>query len=234
MFVVLWNCALQTNNNKNNNNLLKCIMAKQRNKHKRKQKAVPAAAAVAAAGGGGGAGGKISKKRKRARKESTSTANSRSGSGVAKYEKLVRQTLSRGGSGLSAVVSKPASGHLTPLQSAFEHRLQEAKFRMLNEKMYSMTGSEAQSMFRQNPQLFSEYHSGYRLAVQSWDIDPADFIVQLLNMKGMKGKVVADMGCGEAKIAQRVKRRHLGKVHSFDLVALNEHVTACDIAHTAR
>ena len=39
-------------------------------------------------------------------------------------------------------------------------------------------------------------------------------------------KVVADFGCGDAKLAQSVSN----KVHSFDLVALNKHVTVCDIA----
>ena len=38
--------------------------------------------------------------------------------------------------------------------------------------------------------------------------------------------VVADFGCGEAKIAQILRDV---TVHSFDLVALNEHVTACDM-----
>eukprot|EP01029_Cantina_marsupialis_P009061 TRINITY_DN2123_c0_g1_i1.p1 TRINITY_DN2123_c0_g1~~TRINITY_DN2123_c0_g1_i1.p1 ORF type:complete len:176 (-),score=45.62 TRINITY_DN2123_c0_g1_i1:299-787(-) len=39
--------------------------------------------------------------------------------------------------------------------------------------------------------------------------------------------VVADFGCGEAKIAQTVSN----EVRSFDLVAHNEHVEACNIAH---
>ena len=38
--------------------------------------------------------------------------------------------------------------------------------------------------------------------------------------------VVADFGCGEAAIAQSVGN----KVHSFDLVAKNKFVTACDMA----
>lgn len=42
-------------------------------------------------------------------------------------------------------------------------------------------------------------------------------------------KVVADFGCGDAKIARNVPH----KVHSFDLVALNDHVTACDMAHVS-
>ena len=40
-----------------------------------------------------------------------------------------------------------------------------------------------------------------------------------------KSMVVADFGCGDAKIARSVPN----VVHSFDLVALNSHVTACDI-----
>ena len=38
--------------------------------------------------------------------------------------------------------------------------------------------------------------------------------------------IVADMGCGAAELATRVKQT----VHSFDLVALNERVTVANIA----
>lgn len=39
--------------------------------------------------------------------------------------------------------------------------------------------------------------------------------------------MVADFGCGDAKLARSVPQ----KVHSFDLVALNDSVTACDMSH---
>uniref|UniRef100_A0A1Y1LHH6 Ribosomal RNA-processing protein 8 n=1 Tax=Photinus pyralis TaxID=7054 RepID=A0A1Y1LHH6_PHOPY len=39
--------------------------------------------------------------------------------------------------------------------------------------------------------------------------------------------VVADFGCGDAKLAKSVPH----KVHSFDLVATDDTVTACDMAH---
>ena len=42
--------------------------------------------------------------------------------------------------------------------------------------------------------------------------------------------VVVDFGCGDAKIARSVPN----VVHSYDLVALNEHVTACDMAHVSQ
>lgn len=42
-----------------------------------------------------------------------------------------------------------------------------------------------------------------------------------------KTHVIADLGCGEAKLAMAVKQ----KVHSFDLVATNDRVVACDMSH---
>ena len=41
--------------------------------------------------------------------------------------------------------------------------------------------------------------------------------------------VVADFGCGDAKVARTVNN----KVHSFDLAAANEHVTVCDMANVS-
>ncbi len=41
--------------------------------------------------------------------------------------------------------------------------------------------------------------------------------------------IVADMGCGEARLAKSVKQ----KVYSFDLVAINKRVTACDMANVS-
>lgn len=38
--------------------------------------------------------------------------------------------------------------------------------------------------------------------------------------------VIADLGCGEAKLAKSVPQT----VHSFDLVAVNEYITACDMS----
>lgn len=38
--------------------------------------------------------------------------------------------------------------------------------------------------------------------------------------------VIADLGCGDAKLAKSVPQ----KVHSFDLVAANDLVVACDMS----
>jgi ribosomal RNA-processing protein 8 len=44
-----------------------------------------------------------------------------------------------------------------------------------------------------------------------------------------QGAVIADFGCGDARLAQTLQKKHT--VHSFDLVSINPLVTACDIAH---
>lgn len=40
--------------------------------------------------------------------------------------------------------------------------------------------------------------------------------------------IIADFGCGEAKLAESVPNQ----VHSFDLVALNPRVQVCDMSKT--
>ncbi|EDQ85672.1 uncharacterized protein MONBRDRAFT_29115 [Monosiga brevicollis MX1] len=105
-------------------------------------------------------------------------------------------------------------------------RLQGARFRMLNEKLYTTTGDDAFRWFKESPELFDVYHKGFATQVQRWPVNPVDRMIEFVLQKPAK-LVVADMGCGEAKLGASVPN----KVHSFDLVAANPSVTACDIAH---
>ena len=43
--------------------------------------------------------------------------------------------------------------------------------------------------------------------------------------------VIADFGCGEARLAHALSSS-CKKIHSFDLVALNDKVTVCDFSRT--
>jgi len=43
------------------------------------------------------------------------------------------------------------------------------------------------------------------------------------------GYTIGDLGCGEAKLAEAVSDRHT--VYSFDHIAVNDKVIACDMAH---
>ena len=64
--------------------------------------------------------------------------------------------------------------------------------------------------------------------VEKWPNHPLENIIKWLkNQK--ESKVVYDLGCGVAKIAEAVEDRH--KVQSFDLVAANDRVTEADMAN---
>jgi ribosomal RNA-processing protein 8 len=64
-----------------------------------------------------------------------------------------------------------------------------------------------------------------------WPDQPLDEIIEYIRKRSPK-HVIVDMGCGDARLARTLKPTH-PNIHSFDLVALNEHVEVCDIAHTS-
>lgn len=72
-----------------------------------------------------------------------------------------------------------------------------------------------------------QYHQGFRHQVESWPVNPVDVIIKQLS-KLPAGTVVADLGCGDAKIAHTLKKQ---KVLSFDMVSKNDKVVACDISN---
>ncbi|KAI4815381.1 hypothetical protein KUCAC02_005528 [Chaenocephalus aceratus] len=112
------------------------------------------------------------------------------------------------------------------LRSRMEQRLESARFRYINEVLYSTTSGEAKRMFKQDPEAFGIYHRGYTAQVQRWPANPVQAIIAYIQLKPPT-LVVADFGCGDCKIASSVKN----KVHSFDLVATCELVTVCDMAN---
>ncbi|XP_059187250.1 ribosomal RNA-processing protein 8 [Centropristis striata] len=112
------------------------------------------------------------------------------------------------------------------LRSRMEQRLESARFRYINEVLYSTTSGEANRMFKQDPDSFGIYHRGYTAQVQRWPTNPVDAIISYIQQKPAS-LVVADFGCGDCKIARSVKN----KVHSFDLAAACELVTVCDMAN---
>jgi ubiquinone/menaquinone biosynthesis C-methylase UbiE len=145
---------------------------------------------------------------------------------------------------MEGVVSEPATkddkkGKKSSLQDAFKAQLSGSRFRILNEELYTTTSKESLERFSKNPELFEQYHEGFRHQVEVWPVNPVDVIVRSLSNNYRKGScVVADFGCGDAQLAKdllKVEQPKKGKcpftVHSFDLVSNNELVTACDMAN---
>mmetsp|Transcript_6858 Transcript_6858/g.20851 ORF Transcript_6858/g.20851 Transcript_6858/m.20851 type:complete len:280 (-) Transcript_6858:995-1834(-) len=117
---------------------------------------------------------------------------------------------------------------LSKLQAAMQKKLEGGQFRQLNEQMYGTTGSEAFEMMKRNPSLFDVYHRGYNEQVKKWPRNPLDDIIAFLRKQSHQA-VVADFGCGEARLSLEAPQQ---VVHSFDLVAANDRVTACNMKQT--
>ncbi|XP_073673972.1 uncharacterized protein rrp8 [Garra rufa] len=113
----------------------------------------------------------------------------------------------------------------TALRTKMEKRLEAARFRYINELLYTSTSGEAKRMFQQDPDAIAIYHKGYTTQVQHWPTNPVDSIISYI-CKKPASLVVADFGCGDCKIARSVKN----KVHSFDLAPVCDLATACDMA----
>ena len=123
----------------------------------------------------------------------------------------------------AAAQAKPA-GKMS-LVEKMKAKLSGGQFRMLNEALYTTTGSDALRMVKASPGTFGAYHAGFREQTKEWPTRPVDVIMKYLKTQP-KSLVVADFGCGDAELAQRVKQ----KVHSFDLESDAPGVIACNMS----
>lgn len=106
-------------------------------------------------------------------------------------------------------------------------KLSGGHFRMINEKLYTCTGSEALDYFKEDPALFNVYHTGYQEQMSHWPEQPVNIIIKWLKDRS-PSLLVADFGCGDARLARNVKN----KVFCFDLVSNDPSVIACDMSNT--
>ena len=77
-----------------------------------------------------------------------------------------------------------------------------------------------------NPKEFFEYHRARHDSMQTWDEIPYEYIASKIKNKN---SVVADFGCGENLMRNFIPHN---KVYSFDHIAFDNSVIACDMAHT--
>ncbi|KAL0973176.1 hypothetical protein UPYG_G00199940 [Umbra pygmaea] len=126
----------------------------------------------------------------------------------------------------TASLEEPPEDRSAALRSRMELRLESARFRYINQILYTTSSGEAKRMFTQDPQAFGIYHKGFTEQVKHWPDNPVDAIISYIRNKPAS-LVIADFGCGDCKIALSVKNT----VHSFDLAPINKHVTVCDMAN---
>lgn len=143
---------------------------------------------------------------------------------------------------------------LTPLQASMRQKLISARFRHLNQTLYTTPSAKSLSLFEENPEMFSEYHEGFRRQVEVWPENPVDGYLHAIQARGKargqpaKGTEdailplprtanicnIADLGCGDAALAAALQPhlKKLGiKIHSFDLQSPSPLVTRADIAN---
>lgn len=140
------------------------------------------------------------------------------------------------------------------LLDQFKAKLSGSTFRLLNEQLYNSPNAFAQQLLKDQG-TFEDYHNGYRWQLSQWPIDPNQIFIDALlgdkkghflqnskhslNAHSASGAipqswVIADMGCGDAKIAKALKPKGY-TVHSFDLCASDankDHITVASSART--
>ncbi|KAK6976862.1 ribosomal RNA-processing protein 8 [Biomphalaria glabrata] len=148
-----------------------------------------------------------------------------------KSENVKKEHLEQNGFKISADMNSSNSEHSlwgsTSLGSQARDKLKSARFRFINEQLYTCTGAEALKMFHSDKEAFQVYHEGYENQVSKWPVNPVDILIRQIKSKPTN-LVIADFGCGDAKLAASLPH----KVHSFDLVATNDRITACDMSKT--
>lgn len=78
----------------------------------------------------------------------------------------------------------------------------------------------------ERPQDWFEYHRARHESMRTWQEIPYEYIASKIKNKN---RVVADFGCGENLMRNFIPNN---KVYSFDHVAIDDTVIACDMAHT--
>ncbi|KAI1470843.1 methyltransferase-domain-containing protein [Daldinia caldariorum] len=77
-----------------------------------------------------------------------------------------------------------AAPKLTPLQAAMREKLVSARFRHLNETLYTKPSADAFKLFQESPEMFQEYHEGFRRQVDVWPENPVEGYIRDIKLRG--------------------------------------------------
>ena len=73
---------------------------------------------------------------------------------------------------------------LTPLQRKMADKLTSARFRHLNQTLYTSSSADAKKLFSENPQAYESYHHGFRAQVASWPSNPIEEFISDIELRG--------------------------------------------------
>ncbi|TVY89332.1 25S rRNA (adenine-N(1))-methyltransferase [Lachnellula willkommii] len=130
--------------------------------------------------------------------------------------------------------AKPTS-HLTPLQAEMRKKLVSARFRHLNQTLYTTPSAHSLDLFSENPEMFTEYHEGFRRQVEIWPENPVNSYINDIKTRSKargapprkagaaadaaseavvvvplprteKTCRIADLGCGDAALSEALQK----------------------------
>lgn len=78
----------------------------------------------------------------------------------------------------------PEPKGLTPLQRSMRSKLASARFRHLNESLYTKPSAESLDIFKDDPSMFEDYHRGFAQQVEVWPENPVDGYVKSILARG--------------------------------------------------
>jgi superfamily II DNA or RNA helicase len=150
-------------------------------------------------------------------------------------EKVVLQ---KAGEALQTWIDRVESGEIyeinreelrVPLPEAIAKILQRrfGDFSAMNNRFNNSYSQTTSDRLKANPEEWYQYHTLYRAARETWQEIPYEKIAEKL--QNYTNLQIGDFGCGEAKLAELLPNH---QVHSFDHIAINAKVQACDISHT--
>lgn len=66
------------------------------------------------------------------------------------------------------------------LNSRMTEILNSARFRFINEQLYTQTGNESMKMFEEDNEAFQVYHTGFASQVEKWPVNPVDLAIEFI------------------------------------------------------
>ncbi len=113
-----------------------------------------------------------------------------------------------------------------PKDVARRHR-RYGDFSKLNGAWNHALSDTTHKRLARNPEEWEQYHTLYRAARRDWAAVPFEEMIRWGQQRS--GYAIGDFGCGEALLGRALADRHT--VYSVDHVAVDDTVTACDMAH---
>ena len=125
---------------------------------------------------------------------------------------------------ISTVVRRDLNVELTPVEIK-KRVIKYGDFTRLNNKINNEKSETTHDSMLNDPREWEEYHRQYREARRNWAIVPYEEITKRIRQLSPR-LIIGDFGCGEAKILESFGDN---RVYSFDHIAINNKVKACDI-----